>query len=73
MKNCEIESSMKVDAKITLQKGRRRPIQLQKQVDKEIGKLFKQEHIEKIDKIQNEVFIEPTVININEDKSLKIA
>ena len=73
MKNCEIESSMKVDAKITQQKGHRRPIQLQKQVDKEIEKLFKQEHIEKVDKIQNDVFIEPTVKNINEDKSLKIA
>ena len=49
------------------------PIQLQNQVDKEIDKLLKEGHIEKIDKIQDDVFIQPTVITVKKDKSVKIA
>ena len=64
---------MKNDANVTQQKGRRVPIQLQKQVDKEIEKLLKEGHIEKVDKIQDDVFIQPTVITVKKDKSVKIA
>ena len=64
---------MKNDAKITQQKGRRVPIQLQNQVDKEIDKLLKEGHFEKVDKIQDDVFIQPTVITVKKDKSVKIA
>ena len=64
---------MKNDAKITQQKGRRLPIQLQNQVDKEIDKLLKERHIEKVDKIQDDVFIQPTIITVKKDKSVKIA
>ena len=48
------------------------PIQLQNQVDKEIDKLLKEGHFEKVDKIQDDVFIQPTVI-VKKDKSAKIA
>ena len=45
--NYEVKINFKADAKITQQKGRRIPIQLQKAVDKEIGKLLKEGHIKK--------------------------
>ena len=64
---------MKNNAKISQQKGRRIPIQLQDQVDKEIEKLLKDGHIEKVDKIQDDVFIQPTFITVENDKSVKIA
>ena len=64
---------MKDNAKISQQKGCRIPIQLQEQVDKEIEKLLKDGHIEKVDKIQDDVFIQPTVITVKKDKSVKIA
>ena len=64
---------MKNDAKITQQKGRRVPLQLQNQVDNEIEKLLKEGHIEKVDKIQDDGFIKPTLISVKKDKSVKIA
>ena len=45
MKNYEIEIDIKSEAKVTQQKGRRIPIQLQEQVDKEIEKLLKEGHV----------------------------
>ena len=73
MKDYEIKIDAKSEAKITQQKGRRKPIQLQQQVDKETEKLLKEGHIEKVDKIQDDVFIQPTVITVQKDKSVKIA
>ena len=73
MKNYEKEIDIKSEAKVTQQKGRRIAIQLQEQVDKEIEKLLKEGHIEKVDKIQDNVFIQPTVITVKKDKSVKIA
>ena len=59
-------------AKLTQQKGRRIPIQLQKAVDEEISRLLKEGHIEKINEIKD-VFIQPTVITVKKDRSVKIA
>ena len=73
VKNNEIRIDMKDNAKFSQQKGRRIPIQLQDQVDKEIKILLKDGHIGKIDKIQDDVFIQPTVITVKKDKSVKIA
>ena len=73
VKNYEIKIKMKDDVRISQQKGRRIPIQLQNQVDDEIEKLLKEGHIEKVDKIQDDVFIQPTVITVKKDKSVKIA
>ena len=42
--NCSIKIKMKENARVTQQKGRRIPIQLQKQVDKEINNFLKQGH-----------------------------
>ena len=49
------------------------PIQIQNQVDKEIDKLLKEVHIEKVDKIQDDVFIQPRVTTVKKDKSVKSA
>ena len=74
VKNHKVRINFKTDAKITQQKGRRIPIQLQKAVDEEIGRLLKKEgHIEKINEIKDDVFIQPTVITIKKDRSVKIA
>ena len=62
---------MKSEAKVSQQKGRRIPIQLQKAVDDEI--ILKEGHIEKIDEIKDDVFIQPTVITVKKDRSVKIA
>ena len=73
MKNYEIKIKIKENAKITQQRGHRIPLQLQNQVDNKIGKLLKREQIEKDDKIQDNVFIQPTVIPVKKDKSAKTA
>ena len=60
-------------AKVTQQKGRRVPLQLQKAVDEEIRNLLAAGHIERIDKITDEMFIQPVVITVKKDRSVKIA
>ena len=52
VKHYEIKIDMKENAKITQQKGRTIPTQLQEQVDKEIEKLIEDGHIEKVEKFQ---------------------
>ena len=64
VKNHKLRINFKTDAKITQQKGRRTPIQLQKAVDEEIGRLLKESHVEKINEIKDDVFIQPTVITV---------
>ena len=73
MKNYKREIDIKNEAKVTQQKGRRIPIQLQEQVNEEIEKLLKEGHTEKVHKIQDNVFIQPTVLTVEKDKSVKIA
>ena len=64
MKDYEIEINVESEAKITEQMGRRISIQLLEQVDEEIEKLLKEGHIEKVVEIQDDVFIQPTVIPV---------
>ena len=71
--NHKVKINFESDAKISRQQGRRMPIQLQKAVDEEIGRLLKECHIEKINEIKNDVFIQPTVITVKKDRSVKIA
>ena len=73
VKDYEIKIDVKSEAKITQQKNRRISIQLQEQVDEDSEKLLKEGHIEKVDKIQDDVFIQPTVITVKEEESVKIA
>ena len=55
---------MKEGALVTQQKGRRIPLQLQVQVDREINNLLEKGHIERIDTIKNVVFIQPVVVTV---------
>ena len=71
--NYSIKIEMKENARVTQQKGRRIPIQLQKQVDQEINNLLEQSHIEKADSTKDDVFIQPVVITVKKDGSIKIA
>ena len=73
MKNHQVKIKLKENARIVQQKGRRIPIQLQNAVDAEIKKLLKDGHIEKINEIKDDVFIQPTVITVKKDRSVKIA
>ena len=41
------------------------------QVNKKNEKLLREGHIERVDKIQDDVFIQPTVITVEKDKSVK--
>ena len=64
---------MTKDATISQRKGRRIPIQMQKAEDAEIKRLLKDFHNEKVDEIKDDVFIQPTVISVKNDRSVKIA
>ena len=73
IKGFKIKCEFKKDAKITQQKGRRLPLQLQAAVEKEIDKLLEEGHIKRVDKISDEVFIQPVVVTVKKDKTAKIA
>ena len=68
-----IKIEFKEGAKITQQKGRLDPLQLQKAVDAEIRNLLQEDHIRKIDKITDEMFIQPVVFIVKKDRSFKFA
>ena len=55
------------------QKGRRVPITLQDKVDKEINKLLRQGHIEKLKECSDKYFVSPIIITVKKDGSVKVA
>ena len=55
------------------QKGRRVPITSQDKVDKEINKLLRQGHIEKLKECPDRYFVSPIVITVKKDGSVKLA
>ena len=55
------------------QKARRIPIRLQNAVEAEIKRSLKDGHIEKINEIKDDVFIQPTVITEKKYRSVKIS
>ena len=68
-----VKSEFKPEAKITQQKGRRVPIQLQDPVQEAIERLLNEGHIEKVTDVTDKQFIQPVVITVKRDKSVKIA
>ena len=58
---------------MTQQKGRRVPFHLQTAVKAEIAELIKEGHIRRIDKTNDDVFIQPTVTTVKRDKTVKVA
>ena len=71
--NYKIKIEMKDGTRVTQQKGRRIRIQLQDQVDNVMKNLLDQGHIERVDTIKDDVFIQPVVITVKKDQSVKIA
>ena len=71
--NYKIKIEMKDSTRITQQKGRRIPIQIQDQVDRKIKNLLDQGHIERVDTRKDDVFIQPIVLTVKKDRSVKIA
>ena len=69
----KVRLEFKQIAKITQQKGRRVPVQLQEAVQKEIERLLEEGHIEKVNEVIDKQFIQPVVITVKKDKSVKIA
>ena len=69
----KVRIEFKQNAKITQQKGRRVPVQLQEAVQKEIERLLEEGHIEKVNEVTDKLFIQPVVITVKKDKSVKIA
>ena len=58
---------MNYEAKITQLKGRKIPLEMQNAVDKEI-KTLKEGHIERVNEIKNDIFIQPMVIMVKKDR-----
>ena len=69
----EVKIEFKPHAMKTQQKGRRVPVQLQDAVQKEIERLLNEGHIEKVTEVTKKEFIQPIVITVKRDKSVKIA
>ena len=72
VKNHQVRTNLKENARNVQQKGRRIPIQLQNAVDAEIKKLSKEGYIEKVNETKDDVFIQPAVIAVKKDRSVKI-
>ena len=61
------------DVKFTQQKGRRVPIKLQEVVQNEIARPMKEKYNKKMSTVNDNVSIQPTVITVKKDKSVKIS
>ena len=55
------------------QKRRRVPITLQDKIDKEIGELVQQGHLENFEECSDKYFVSPIVITVKNDGSVKLA
>ena len=68
-----MKANFKENLKPTKHKGRRVPVHLQESVSNELRRLENEGHIKRVDVTQENVFIQPTVITVKKDKSVKIA
>ena len=73
IKGHKIKGEYKKGATITKQKGRRFPLQLQEAVEAEIDKLLNEGHKRRVETVSDEVFIQPVVVTVKKDKTVKIA
>ncbi len=73
VKNFEYNVQFKRDMTVTQQKGRRVPIHIQKAVEKEVNKLVKGGHLEKLTEVGEDIFVSPVVITHKSDGTVKIA
>ena len=71
--NHTVESKFKTNFTPIHQRGRRVPIHLQNQVEKELKKLQENGNIIKLDKRSDKNFISPIVITVKRNKTIKLA
>ena len=69
----EVKIEITPHAKITQRKDRRVPVQLQDAVQKEIERLLNEGFIERVTEVTDKEFIQPIVITVKIEKSVKIA
>ena len=69
----KVKITLKPGVQPIQQKARPIPVHLQEAVYKEIVKLQKEGHIEKLEKVPENTFISPAVITVKKDKTVKLA
>ena len=73
IKDAEINIQLKPGQYPVKQKARPIPLHLQEAVGKEIEKLTKAGHLERVEQVDEDCFVSPVVITVKNDKSVKIA
>ena len=73
MKDTEINIQLKPGHYPVKQKARPIPLHLQEDIGRELEKLIKAGHLEKINNVDEDCFVSPVVITVKNDKSVKIA
>ena len=73
IKDAEINIQLKPGHYPVKQKARPIPLHLQEAVGKEIEKLTKSGHLERVKQVDEDCFVSPVVITVKNDKSVKIA
>ena len=73
IKDTEINIQLKPGDYPNKQKARPVPLHLQEDVERELKKLFRTGHLEKINDVDEDCFVSPVVITVKSDKSVKIA
>ena len=72
IKDTEIKIQLKLGHYPVKQEARPAPLHLQEDVGKELEKLIRTGHLEKINDLDDDCFVSPVVITIKSDKSVKI-
>ena len=73
IKDTEINIQLKPGHYPVKQKARPIPLHLQEDVGRELEKLIKAGHLEKVNNVDEDCFVSPVVITVKNDKSVKIA
>ena len=73
IKDTEINIQLKPGHYPVKQKARPIPLHLQEDVGRELEKLIKTGHLEKVEHVDEDCFVSPVVITVKSDKSVKIA
>ena len=73
IKDAELQIQLKPGHYPVKQKARPLPLHLQEGVGKELDRLIKSGHLEKINNVVEDCFVSPAVITIKNDGSVKIA
>ena len=73
IKDTEINVQLKPGHHPVKQKAKPIPLHLQEDVGRELEKLIKARHLDKVNNVDGDCFVSPVVITVKKDKSVKIA